>query len=211
MFALRTRVALLVSTAVVASLAVAFAMRQNAGAMGGAMSTAKVLWLLYAVLMWFFIAPIVAADPEVAPGLRRVLAVFAVCMWVRGVAELLLLYVFHAWQPPIGVAHDLLCIAILGTGLVLTRGPHVGTDLWVRALIAVLLASLCVEVLHASMFHAAVEGRTTGEDGLWFADEVDPRFRVINLLTTAFNVPLYAFLGAFLGRAFVRRGLAVRV
>ena len=44
-----------------------------------------------------------------------------------------------------------------------------------------------------------MEGRTTGDEGIWFADEEQARFRRINRLTLAFNVPLYAGLAGLLG------------
>jgi hypothetical protein len=55
-----------------------------------------------------------------------------------------------------------------------------------------------VEVLYATLFFQAVEGATTGEDGIWFADEEQARFRRINRITLACNVPLYVALGALL-------------
>ncbi len=201
MLAPRTSLLLLGAAAAVGALAAAFVIRQNAGAMGGRMSAPKALWLSWAVLAWFFVAPLLAADAGVAPPLRKVLAVFGAWMWVRGVAELLLLYVFKAWKPPIGIAHDVTCIAILAAGLLLARGPFEGFDRWVYAFVAVLIASLCVEIAYAALFHGAVHGNTTGDGGLWFADAHDPRFLFINRLTTFFNVPLYAFLVAFLAFA----------
>jgi hypothetical protein len=69
---------------------------------------------------------------------------------------------------------------------------------WTFAFMLVLLASLAVETYYAAAFFRAVEGRTTGEDGLWFADEKDPRFRRINLVTTLVNVPFFVFLFIFL-------------
>jgi hypothetical protein len=69
---------------------------------------------------------------------------------------------------------------------------------WTFALVMVLLSSLAVETYFAAAFFRAVEGRTTGDDGLWFADEKDPRFRRINLITTIVNVPMYLFLFFYL-------------
>ncbi|RKG92031.1 hypothetical protein D7V97_41320, partial [Corallococcus sp. CA053C] len=71
-------------------------------------------------------------------------------------------------------------------------------DLWALALVALVLVSLGVEVAYAALFHQAVEGRTTGEDGVWFADAEQARFRRINRLTFALNVPLYAALAGLL-------------
>ena len=50
----------------------------------------------------------------------------------------------------------------------------------------------------AGLFERAVRGATTGRSGLWFASPGDPRFTLINRITLAFDVPLFAFLAAFL-------------
>ncbi len=47
----------------------------------------------------------------------------------------------------------------------------------------------------------AVEGHTTGEDGIWFTDEEQACFRRINRITLACNIPLYAGLGGLLAVA----------
>jgi hypothetical protein len=171
-------------------------------ARGGRISPPKLAWLLYAVFLWFFLCPLVALDAGVHPGLRAVLGVFAAAMWLRGLAELYMLYVSRNWRPPYGIGHDVLCIALVVGGLVLTRHHWAGElparDVWGLALVGLVLVSLLVEVLYAALFFHAVEGRTTGEDGIWFADEEQARFRRINRLTLALNVPLYASLAGLL-------------
>jgi hypothetical protein len=56
-----------------------------------------------------------------------------------------------------------------------------------------LLFSLAVEVLYAGLFFRAVQGKTTGEDGVWFASAEEARFRRINRITAALNAPQVAF------------------
>ncbi|RKH41360.1 hypothetical protein D7X96_25265 [Corallococcus interemptor] len=198
-----TRVMLVVALLVCASVAVAFRRRQNAqGGRGGRISGPKLAWLLYAVFLWFIVCPLVALDASVPMEARVVLGAFAVSMWLRGAAELYMLYVSRNWRPPYGVGHDLGCIALVGAGLAYTgekwAGVLDGRDVWALALVGLVLVSLGVEVAYAALFHQAVEGRTTGEDGVWFADAEQERFRRINRLTLAFNVPLYGALAAWL-------------
>ncbi|HEY0883188.1 MAG TPA: hypothetical protein VGD87_16750, partial [Archangium sp.] len=50
-----------------------------------------------------------------------------------------------------------------------------------------------VEVLYAALFFQAVAGKTTGDKGVWFASEDEARFKRINRITTAFNVPQVLF------------------
>jgi hypothetical protein len=172
------------------------------GARGGRISGPKVAWLFYAVFLWFLVCPLVALDEAVPVEARAVLGAFAAFMWLRGAAELYLLYVTKSWKPPYGVAHDVACIALVLGGLFWGRARWLGAlgaaDVWALAFVALVLVSLFVEVAYAALFFHAVEGRTTGDEGIWFADEEQARFRRINRLTLAFNVPLYAGLAALL-------------
>jgi hypothetical protein len=169
---------------------------------GGRISPPKLAWLLYAVFFWFFVCPLVALDAAVPSGVRQVLGVFAVSMWIRGLAELYMLYVSKSWKPPYGIGHDLVCIVLVIGGVALThaqwRGPLAPVAVWGLALVGLVLVSLVIEVLYAALFFQAVEGRTTGEEGIWFADEEQARFRRINRITFALNVPLYLALAGLL-------------
>ena len=172
---------------------------------GGRISPPKLAWLFYAIFLWFLLCPLVALDSAVHPDLRRVLGAFGACMWVRGVAELYMLYVSFNWKPPYGIGHDVLCILLVLGGLswyqVHRTGPLSSADIWALSLVALVLVSLFVEVMYATLFFQAVEGHTTGEDGIWFADEEQARFRRINRITLACNVPLYAGLAGLLAVA----------
>lgn len=198
-----TRAALLVAALVVVALGLIFLNRQNRkGGLGGRISRPKLMWLLYAVYFWFVVCPVLALDSAVPRPMRLILGVFAAGMWLRGLAEMVMLYVTKNWRPPYGVAHDVFSMVVVGLGLVFYRDEWDalrGTlPLWTFALLVVLLASLAIETYYAAAFFRAVEGRTTGDDGLWFADEDDARFRRINRVTTVFNVPLYGFLLVYL-------------
>ncbi len=198
-----TKASLVGAALLVVLAGLAFLHRQNKkAALGGRISRPKLLWLLYAIYVWFLVCPLLAFDPGVPKHIRRILAVFAAAMWIRGLLEMVMLYVTKNWRPPYGVAHDVFSMVILVLGLLFYRNHWdalQGTlPTWTFAFMLVLLASLAVETYYAAAFFRAVEGRTTGEDGLWFADEKDPRFRRINLVTTLVNVPFFVFLFIFL-------------
>ena len=204
-----TRVLTVALLALCALLAVRFHRQQNArGSRGGRISGPKAAWLFYAVFLWFFVCPLVALDAGVHPALRTVLGLFAASMWLRGLAELYMLYVSKNWRPPYGVGHDVLCLVLVLGSLVLQRehlrGPLAPVDAWGLALVGLVLVTLGVEVVYASLFFHAVEGATTGEDGIWFADEEQARFQRINRLTLACNVPLYGALAALLAVGLLR-------
>lgn len=196
------RLALVFSAVAIFALAALFGRRQAQGGTGGAISRPKLVWLAFAVLLWFLVVPLVALDPAVQPAPRLLLAGFAAGMWLRGLAELFMLYVTRTWRPPYGVAHDVACLVWLVGGLLFwpaARAVGPGPlDPWVLLLLVLLVASLVVETLYATLFFRAVEGKTTGEDGVWFASGEEARFARINRLTAALNLPLYATLALFL-------------
>jgi hypothetical protein len=194
-------VTLAVAAALLATWVRHFARKQNAGALGGGISSAKAAWLFFTVFTWFVVCPVLAADPAVPRGLRITLGAFAVWMWIRGGVEMYMLYVSRNWRPPLGIAHDLSCVALI-LALLARQGQLLSAssplDRWVLVFVALVLVSLLVEILYAALFFRAARGNTTGQHGIWFADDHDPAFGRINRLTFALNVPLYLSLACFL-------------
>lgn len=202
--AVPTKLGLAVALVVMAVFVVVYHRRQGRpGRMGGAISRAKALWLGYAVYLWFFVCPLLALDPAVAAPLRQLLGAFAAFMWLRGLLELVLLFGVKRWTPPLGIGHDLACLALLGGGAAWRAAELAALarplDRWTLALLAVVVVSLLCEVGFAWSFHAAVGGATRGDDGVWFASEDDPRFRAINRWTAALEAPQVLFVLVFLG------------
>ena len=177
--------------------------RQNVqSALGGRISRPKLAWVMYAVFLWFLLCPLVALEPTLHPDLKWVLGGFGAFMWLRGAVELYMLYVSRNWRPPYGITHDVLSLVLLlgGVGGYLLRRaqPSSPLDQWALGLLALVAVSLCIEVMYAALFFHAVEGHTMGEDGIWFADAEQERFRRINRITLACNIPLYATLSVLL-------------
>jgi hypothetical protein len=196
------RLGIAAAAILIAPLAAWFGRQQNRrAAIGGAISGPKITWLAYAIMLWFFVSPAVACDGGVHRHLRALLALFSVLMWLRGGVELLMMYRWKNWRPPYGITHDLLCLVVLVAGGIWARAAVGGEasplDRRVLGLVALLTASLIVEVMYAALFFHAVAGRTTGEDGVWFASQEEARFRRINRITAALNLPLYAGLLGF--------------
>ncbi len=193
-----TRWGLLLSVVLVAGICLAFDRKQDRGGMGGRMSPPKALWLAWAILYWLFVCPLLAFEPTVGARMRWVLGIFAAQFWVRALVELYMLYGPKNWKPPYGIAHDVFSAALVA-GLALAGPGEAGGILGVVA-VGTLFSSLCVETYYAVAFHHAVEGHTTGEDGLWFAGD-EERFRRIVRITTVINVPLFGALGWIIARA----------
>ena len=204
MFSLVTRVGLLGSLGLCLAAAFWFRGRQNrARAMGGRISNPKLLWLFFAIWFWLFECAVLAFEPSLPWGYRVIFGAQAVSMWLRGGLEMFMLYVTKNWRPPIGITHDVLCL-FTTVGLAAWFGLPVDSawGVFAPALVAMLVFSLGVEVLFAALFFKAVQGKTTGDKGVWFASEDEARFRRINRITTAFNVPQVAFQVALLVAGF---------
>ncbi len=195
-----SRWGLALSTGLTLCLVAWFKRRQAAGAIGGAMSMPKAWWLAFAVLYWFFVCPLLAADARVPQPQRTVLRVFAANMWLRGVIELYMLYGPKNWKPRYGVGHAIFSLALVIAMVVAL--PSENTAPWFvtpwasisTVAIGVLNFSLALEAGYAAAFNKIVRGQTTGDDGLWFADAESPRFRLVNRVTAAFNLPLWLWL-----------------
>ena len=218
MLSLASRLGLLASLGACVVAALWFRSKQNrAHAMGGKISNPKLLWLFFAIWFWLFECAVLAFEPALPLGYRIIFGVHAASMWLRGGVEMFMLYVTRNWRPPIGITHDVVCIVtVLVLALLLPLpyflpsssppGALIGTawGLLAPALVAMLLFSLGVEVLYAALFFQAVEGKTTGEKGIWFASEDEARFRRINRITPAFNVPQVLFQVLLLGSALLQ-------
>ncbi len=188
------KLALVVAAAALTAFGVRFHRKQKAGALGGAISKPKAFWLPFAIYLWFVVASVMGFDPALPSSLRAPFAALAVSMWARGVIEMLMLYGSKNWKPPYGIAHDLFTIGVM---LVVTGlwPPSIGaapSGLVVGALVmwVVMVASLVLEIVHARSFFAVVGPRTMGNAGVWFADDDDPRFVVINRRTRLGNIAL---------------------
>lgn len=204
MASLRTVGLLWAGVLVAIVLGLRFRAKQNAGhgARGGKISNPKVLWLFFAIWFWFVECAVLAFEPSLPEAYRLIVGAHALSMWLRGGIELFMLHVTKNWRPPIGIGHDALCIATI-LGLAVWSGSELSTfgawSWWAPALVVMLLFSLAVELLYAALFFKAVEGKTTGDDGIWFADPESERFKRINRITFACNTPLVVFQLALLG------------
>lgn len=193
--ALWGKLVLVIMAVLLAAFGVRFHGQQKPGAIGGPISKAKAFWLPFAIYLWFVVCAVVAVDPALPPALATVFGAVAVSMWLRGIAEMLMLYVSHNWRPPMGIGHDAFTI-----GLVVTiGGVTIGSaDLaaWsplahgAFVLLVVVVASLVLEIVHAWSFYVVVGTRTVGDQGIWFADDDDPRFAAINRRTRVGNIVL---------------------
>jgi hypothetical protein len=110
----RLRFGVLLAVGATLLFALAFHAAQNRLALtGGTVALCKGIWLGLAVLFWMVLPALVLADARIATALKRPFGLLLFLMGARGAAELLMLYVFMNWSPFYGIAHDVLCVALL--------------------------------------------------------------------------------------------------
>jgi hypothetical protein len=98
------------------------------------------------------------------------------------------------------VACILLLLGVLGANGRTLLALDSPADAWALGVCALVLVSLAVEIHHAWSFFHAVQGRTTGQDGIWFADDEAEHFRAINRNTRRWNWVLGVGVGLFVAR-----------
>lgn len=205
MFSFATRAGLSLSLLACVATASWFRARQNragTSAWGGRISPPKLLWLFFCIWFWLFECAVLAFEPALPWAVRLALGLHALSMWVRGGVEMFMLYVTKNWRPPIGIGHDVFCLVTVL--VVVPLAGLEGFDAWSWALVGALVFSLVVETVYAALFFDVVKGKTMGDDPIWFASEEEARFKRINRLTTALNVPQVAFQLVWLGYVFTR-------
>lgn len=185
------------ATAATAAAAAAFFWIQNAARpVGGEISVPKAAWLGYAILFWLVLPALIATDPRVDARWRRPYAALAVLMLARGAVELWMLYVSHTWSPWYGIAHDLLCVAVLaglGAGLHATS-PR---KRCLRTHLAVTAAMFGPEIYFA--WYMQAHFTTTSDAAVYFVPD-DPAHALVLNVTIAAVVFLTAYLPFFLRR-----------
>jgi hypothetical protein len=173
--------------------------RQNKpGVMGGPICKAKAFWLYYTIVNWFFILPYALyVTKDIPVSHSNVWLCLTLSMWIRGVAELYMLYVSKNWTPTIGISHDIFTILLMAIGLVYGGVSTFINEPILTFYTASLFLSVCAETHYARSFFKIMRGKTQGEEGLWYAHEHDPRFKRIILTTAIINNILFAALITF--------------
>lgn len=167
-------------------------LRQNSGQrLGGPIAPAKALWLYWTISVWFFLIPYILFTHEWQLAITWGFGFLTLSMWVRGLAELYMLFVSKNWTPKIGITHDLLTIVLVCVSYLLHWESLLVAAFWVQIFAAALVLSLIVETYYAYAFLELVKEKTKGDDGIWYANKDDPEFKKILNVTTFFNWVLY--------------------
>jgi hypothetical protein len=189
--------------AISAPIALWLFIRQNKGQrLGGPISNCKGLWLYWTISVWFFLIPIALTHGDWPAAAWWAWGGLSVSMWVRGIAEIYMLFVTKNWTPKIGITHDLVTLAwVIGASLWQWESLHYAAW-WIQLFTLALAISLAIETWYAWAFLQLVRERTKGKEGIWYATKEDPKFRLILNVTTTFNTILYMLTALFVWRWF---------
>lgn len=168
---------------------------QHAGGhVGGAISLPKIFWLAFALAAFYVLPAFIWRDRRVDPALRFIFAVQCLNWVVRGLAELWLMYGWHAWIPPYGIAHGVFTVGLLLS--LRHRQRHVlatatsPVDRNVKRFLLISLGAGLCEIVFAWLFYRAVHYDTATN---WFASG-SAAFTSINRLTIVVDGVAYAAL-----------------
>lgn len=172
--------------------------------MGGEISPAKSFWLFYCIYTWLIFIPFIYFTQEIPQPYKTTWIVFSAWFWLRGIVEMVMMFITKNWTPPIGIAHDLSCVLLLMFMPMFfkhTLGPlHSPFFIFHMSLIFGAL----METYYAMTFHKIVGEKTKGDEAVWYANKEDPVFKRVVFITALANFPIYG------GLLFITHHLASR-
>ena len=191
---------LVATIAAVAALTALFGWRQNHGAVvGGPISTAKTLWLGYAIVMFYVVPIFLWRDTALDARVRRLFAWVTASFLARGVLELWIIYFTRGWRCEYGIAHDAFTLL-----LVLMLRPSAGSVREARSRHALAFATLLQITLVVEAFMAWSFSRLASPaEGIYFAADT-AHFTFVNRaswIAVAIGGPLVGLLVARLAQA----------
>jgi len=185
------------AVAALAGTAILFYWLQNQyRPVGGDISWPKLFWLAYAILLWFILPALLAADRRLAPEWRKPFLVLALLMFARGVVEGWMLYVSLNWSPWYGIFHDAACALVLGFhAFALVPGPRNPLERLMLAHLVITALMFAPEVYFA--WYMQANFNTQGESAIYFVPD-DVRYADVLRVTTGVVLFLTAYFPFFL-------------
>jgi hypothetical protein len=187
----------------VAAAAAFFYLAQNSlRPVGGEIAFVKLLWLAGAVLLWGVLPPLIAGDARLGLPLRQAFAALAALMLARAAIEGWMLYVSLNWSPWYGIAHDVLCVAVL-LAFAARVAPRDALERAARRHLAASAAFFAPEMYFAWYMQAHFD--TRGAAAVYFVPDDASHARAL-LVTGVAVVCLAAYLAMFLRRWLMASG-----
>lgn len=169
--------------------------KQNKGGkMGGNISPAKSLWLFYCIYSWFIFIPYIYFTQDIPEPYKTTWIGFSIWFWIRGVIEMIMMFITKNWTPPIGITHNISCFLLL---VFLPFFIEEKFESFASALTLYhlsLILSIIMETYYAFAFWKIVGEKTKGDEAVWYANKEDPKFKRVVLVTAIANWPIYGGL-----------------
>jgi hypothetical protein len=146
--------------------------------LGGAISTAKSLWLATALGCFFVIPWTWWRDPALGASFRRLAGVFLAGFLGRALIEAPVLVFSNAWRCWHGMAHDAIMLGWIAVAGWRLPPPADGIESAARRGLPLVGVAIVFEMLNAWLF----QGVARPQEGVYFASH-DARFALINRLT----------------------------
>lgn len=190
----------LIFTIVLVLFSIFMTLKQNKGSkMGGAISPAKSFWLFYCIYTWFLLMPVTLYLKKIPAPLYHLWLGFVGWMYARGLIEMFMMFVTKNWTPPLGIVHNISCIAWLLFGSAYYYEQVMAVPLIILLFHCSVIFSLVMETYYAIAFYKIVGSKTKGDEAIWYANKDDPEFKKVVKVTFLANIPLYACLIIFTG------------
>lgn len=172
--------------------------QNSSGRIGGAIAPQKMLWLLYAIVLWGVLPLAILLDLRADALLRKAFAVLLLLMLPRLPVELWMLYVTHNWSPWYGIAHDVACFLPLTVLIAFCwqrQTWRAAPNGWLFAHLVVTTAAFAPEVYFAHFMLRHFN--TAGEAAIYFVPD-DPSYAEVLWVTTVVVALLSIYLPLFL-------------
>jgi hypothetical protein len=165
---------------------------------GGPISKPKILWLGYAIFNYFIFSIWQYVQLPMEHAFRPIFMVLLGLFYGRFVVQAILMFWLKKWQPPMGMAYNLLCISILSVLLMKffkTNSIEMIADNYIKLLLYIIgiLLTLAMDTYYAYSFFKIVGRETMGAQAIWYASDEDPQFIRINRITKYLNFFFYVF------------------
>ncbi|MEY4936177.1 MAG: hypothetical protein RIS64_2536, partial [Bacteroidota bacterium] len=156
----------------------------------------KILWLGYAIFNYFIFSIWQYVQLPISHVFRPLFMVLLGFFYGRFVVQAILMFWLKKWQPPMGMAYNLLCISVLSLFIMKifkTNSIEIIVDHSVKLLFYIIgiLLTLVTDTYYAYSFFKIVGRETMGAQAIWYASDEDPQFRRINRITKYLNCFFY--------------------
>ena len=154
---------------------------------GGAISKPKAYWLFFCLFLYYFMPIWFISYFNELPSTQIFIYKGIICIMVlRLVFQGIYMFYIKKWTPKFGIAFNFFLVLFILTTAAGAFDQFGVEPFQYTALLIALMA--VIDSYYAYTFRKLVEGKTVGEEAIWYAAENDDRFQTINRLTFRNNL-----------------------